>query len=37
VADVGERELTAGLGQQATEGQRVAVHVGVVVGNDDLQ
>ena len=37
VADVGERELGAGVGEQAAEGESVAVVVGVVVGNDDLQ
>ena len=37
VADVGERELTAGVGEQPAEGEGVAVVVGVVVGNDDLR
>ena len=37
VADVGERELGAGDRQQPAQGERVAVVVGVVVGNDDLE
>ncbi len=37
VPDVGEGELGAVDGEQPTQRERVAVVVGVVVGNDDLQ
>ena len=35
VADVGEREIGAAEGEQAAERERVAIVVGVVIGNDD--
>ena len=37
VAYVSDRELGPAVCEQAPEGERVAVVVGVVVGNDDLQ
>jgi len=37
VTDVGERELGSGKGEEPAEGERVAVVVAVVVGNDDLE
>ena len=37
VPDVGESELGAADGEQPTQRESVAVVVGVVVGNDDLQ
>ncbi len=36
VADVGERHLGAGAGEQSTESDRVVLVGGAVVGNDDL-